>query len=477
LSMQRPTMQRQLPVLSGNTYTSAPALVPLQYTQGNLSYSQVTAIVKAHWKLSIFIFLAITALTFTIVKLLPKSYTAQATVLVNYEANDPSRQVPAELFASYMLTQMELIQSRDVLLAVIERLGLTQDPEFVPATTDGIATPTDWAEKNLRASLNIDQGKGIELLYVSATSKDRNKAALIANAVIDVYQTRERDRARDPRSGRAYEYSQQLRELKSKLEAAEAKMAEFRQRTGLTDVSAQNLAQNDVETQALSGLEQQLLQAQNQRRQAESKSSGDQSVSSGVLTSVLIQNLKNQLATLQSQLAQLSATLGPQHPKVLELQSQIAATKHSLSQEVQTFGSGSTADVATAKQVEEKMQRAVEAQRAKVVTVRKMQDEGQKLQLELESAQTVYKRALDGYDQIMFASASVVSRANPPVTASKPNKVLLMALGGVFGVLLGILGPLGYELLFSRRLRCRDDVEREFGIPVLAEFERIPRFT
>jgi polysaccharide biosynthesis transport protein len=467
-------MHRQLPVPAGD-HNNAPAapLVPMQYTQAGVTYPQVLAIARAHSKLSIFIALALIATTFVAVKLSPKSYTAQATVLVNYETNDPNRQVPAELFASYMLTQMELIQSREVLTAVIDKLGLTHDPEFVPPVINGVATPTDLAESSLRHALDIEQGKGIELLYVSATSKDRNKAAVIANAVIDAYQARERDRLRDPGGGRAYEYSQQLSELKAKVGVAEANMADFRQRTGLADVSAQN----DVETQALTSLEQQLLQAQNQRREIESKNSGDQALSASVLGSALIQSLKTQLATQQSQLAQLSATLGPEHPKVQELQSQIAATKRSLNQEVQTFSNGSTADVATARQLEDKMRAAVDAQRAKLVTVRKMQDEGQKLQLELESSQNVYKRALDGYDQIMFASASVVSRAKPPIESTKPNKVLLMAIGTFLALLVAVLGPLGYELLFNRRLRCREDVEREFGIPVLAEFDRIASFT
>ncbi|MGO9594298.1 MAG: GumC family protein [Steroidobacteraceae bacterium] len=466
-------IQRQLPVLHGGIHPPAPPLVPQHFTQAALTRSQVLAILRAHRRLSIFIALAAIAVTLVVVKLMPKSYTAQATVLVNYETSDPTRQVPAELFSSYMLTQIELIQSRDVLLAVVDKLGLAHDPEFAPSTSNGVATPTDWAEKNLRANLTVEQAKGIELLYVSATSKDRNKAAVLANAVVDAYQARERERVRNPGSGRADEYAQQLSELNAKVGVGEANLAEFRQRTGLADVSAQN----DVETQALTSLEQQLLAAQNLRREAESKNNADQSVSPNVLGSNLIQNLKNQLATLQSQLAQLSATLGPEHPKVVELQSQIAATKRSLNQEVQTFSSGSASDVATARQVEEKMQRAVDAQRAKLVTVRKMQDEGQKLQLELESAQTVYKRALDGYDQVMFASASVVSRAKPPIESSKPNKVLLLIIGTIVGVLLGIVGPLGYEVLFNRRVRCRDDVERDFGIPVLAEFDRIARFT
>jgi protein tyrosine kinase modulator len=39
---------------------------------------------------------------------------------------------------------------------------------------------------------------------------------------------------------------------------------------------------------------------------------------------------------------------------------------------------------------------------------------------------------------------------------------------------LAVAGPFGYELLLNRRLRCRDDFERHFGIPVLAQFGPIP---
>jgi hypothetical protein len=41
---------------------------------------------------------------------------------------------------------------------------------------------------------------------------------------------------------------------------------------------------------------------------------------------------------------------------------------------------------------------------------------------------------------------------------------------------LGLGIPLGYEL-FNRRVRCRDDLERHHGIPVLAEFGALPMRT
>jgi protein tyrosine kinase modulator len=108
--------------------------------------------------------------------------------------------------------------------------------------------------------------------------------------------------------------------------------------------------------------------------------------------------------------------------------------------------------------------------------VHKVQDEGAKLRLELESTQSVYKRALDGYDQIMFASAgdptnvSFVSRAPIPVEASTPNKPKLLVMGSLFAIFLGLVLPGLHELLFDRRLHCRDDFERHLAVPVLAEF-------
>jgi uncharacterized protein involved in exopolysaccharide biosynthesis len=446
-------------------------MVPAQYAQSTISLVQVLAILRARMKQAILIAVVLLAVIVVFIKLMPKSYTAQATVLVNFESNDGTRQAPADLFTSYLLTQVELLQNREVLLTVIDRLGLTQDPEFTAGfKNNGVNTLRDWVEKQLRANVLVDQGKGIQLLYVSVTSKDRNKAAQIANTIVEVYQARESVHGNDPSSGRAHEYSEQLADLKGKVTAAEQQMADFRQRTGITDI----MAQNDVETQALAALEQQLLAAQNVRRTAESKKGEDQGSTDPVMASQLVQNLKTQLSTLQADLAQSTATLGPKHPKVLELQSQIAAARHSLDHEIQSFTQNSAGSVTSASDLEGRLRHAVDDQRSKLVKIRQMQDEGQKLQLELESAQTVYKRALDSYDQVMFASSSFVSRAAVPLEPSKPNKVLLLAIGAVLAGLAGIAVPLGYELMFNRRLHCREDIERELGLPVLVEFDRIP---
>jgi hypothetical protein len=50
----------------------------------------------------------------------------------------------------------------------------------------------------------------------------------------------------------------------------------------------------------------------------------------------------------------------------------------------------------------------------------------------------------------------------------------LILLGGVLaGLLIGLGAPFIYELIIDRRVRCRDDFERGFGVPVLSEFDPI----
>jgi uncharacterized protein involved in exopolysaccharide biosynthesis len=332
----------------------------------------------------------------------------------------------------------------------------------------------------LAKDLEIEQGRfGSQLIYITASARDPVLAAKIANAVADTYLAQQRQRLSGPASDRAKNYAQELAELKQKVSVAQDQVTAFRQRTGVTDAETQA---NNVEADLLTSLEQRYQEAQNRRRAAEVAAGSDQTSSTAVLGSELIQKLKAQLDEQNTQLAQLRATMGSAHPKVIELENQIAATRRSLANETASYANYASSELSAARELEKKLAAAVEVQRQKVLGVRKLQDEGTKYMLELESAQSVYKRALDGYDQIMFASdehatnINFISRAVPALKATKPNKIKLMLMGVIAGLLIGVAAPFVYEFLFNRRVRCRDDFERAFGVPVLSEFDAI-KFT
>lgn len=442
------------------------------FTPTGMSVAQIAAIMLAYWKQTLLIIGAVILLTLAVVKFLPKSYTATATLIVNSNMKDPlaGQEFQEGSVYNYVQTQTELILSPIVLFPVIDKLNLIEDPGFAgrPSNTNSKAL-REIIENRLSTNLEVQTGRGGHLIYISTTARDPVMAAQIVNTVADVYISQERGRVNDPAGERAQRYSEQLAELRAKASAAQDKVAEFRKRNGITDVTATD---SGTEMLALHSLEGKLVEAQTARRAVESNvvdPSADDS-------SGTAQALRSQISAQEIQLAQLSSTLGSQHPKVLELKSQMAASRRALTAQVGN-------ETASAKELESKLAAAVAEQRTKVLHLRELQDEGAKLSLELESAQSVYKRALDGYDQILFASVgnysnvSLINRAVPPLKASKPNKLKLMALGILAGLGLGLLAPLAYELLFHRRVRCADDIERQFGIPILAKLGALPALT
>ncbi len=451
---------------------------PDEPAQQGMSRAQIVAMLRARWKQIVIIAVSIIVLGAVAIKSLPKTYTATATLIINSDVKDPlaGRDFPVEMVANYVSTQIELLTSPIVLLPVVDHLRLTQDKDFTAGFSGSSEALREFVEKNLAMNLQIERGTGGQLLYISTSSKSAARAAEIANTVVDVYMEQDRRRLNGPASERAQRYVEELAELRNKAAIAQDKVTAFRKQSGINDI---NSNPGDTELQVLDSLNQRLVETQNLRRTLEAKDPGlpsnDQTAASSAL-----QSLQGQIEIQLAQLARLRGTYGPEHPKIRELEAQIAATRQSLADEHRTLATNSHSELAHTKELEQKYISAIAEQKAKVGTLRQSQDEGSKLVLELESARAVYKQALDGFDQIMFqavanhANVSVVSRAVAPLRASKPNKMKLLLMALVAGLAIGVAGPLSYELFFDRRLRCRDDMEREFGIAVLAQLDAVP---
>ncbi|MBV8062352.1 MAG: hypothetical protein JOY51_02105, partial [Nevskia sp.] len=443
-----------------------------------LSLSQLLHIGRVYWRRAALTALLVTTAVAAVTLLLPKTYTATAALMIDYEVNDPlgGKEFPSGLLSSYVATQVELLRSPQVLDRVIEQLQLDRSRRYTSGYFGPPAGVREWIEQKLQSKLQVNQGQaGSQLIYVEFSSSDAAEAARVANAVVDIYLEQAGERLNGPASEHARRYTQQLDELKDKVNRAQDEVTRFRQKNNMIDVNG-NPAD---EAALLAAMELKLADAQAAREAAEARQSSSAAVSGNVLGSTLVQSLKTQLAGQEAHMAELRSTLGPRHPDVLQLQSQIDATRASLGAEVGTYASSASAEVQSARQLEQKLSASVGQQRAKVLQMRRFQDEGANLQLELESAEAVYKRALEGYDQVLAASsgrysnASVVNRAAVPVKASKPKVLKDIVAGALLGLLLGFGGALLYEL-FNRRIRCRDDLERAFGLPVLAEFPPLP---
>jgi polysaccharide biosynthesis transport protein len=441
-----------------------------------MSLQQVYLVLLAHWRTSLLIFACLVAISVVVIKKMPRTYTATATLILDYRTNDrmAPQEFPTGMIGSYLATQIEVLRSSDILDPVINRLELTKDPEFMAGYAPKNGSLLSWAREALRAKLEIGSGQyGSQLIHITAMSRNPERAAQLADAVAGEFETQQVRRLTEPASERAKRYGGEVQLLADQVNVIQAKIAAVRRNSGLTDLTA---SQTDSDTAALANLETRYLEAQNARRNAEVRLSAESAAGSENGSTPAIQALRTQLNTYASQMAQLRTIYGSQHVKVLELQNQIDATQRALDATVSSHVANASTDLAAARELEAKLRTAVDQQRAKLMQARTVQDESQKLLLELDSAQTAYKTALGELNRVQvtasgqYTNISVMSHAEVPVRPASPKSMKLFLLAVIAALGAGVAIPFAWDMLLDRRIRCADDVANDLRLPLLAEF-------
>jgi polysaccharide biosynthesis transport protein len=435
---------------------------------GGFTLLQVWLMLRAHIWLSIGVFVLMLAVAYVVIKRLPKSYDAEVTLIVNADNTDPlaGRNYPIGQNGTFFPTQVELIYNSVMLLPVIDRLKLQNDRNFTGGYVGDPKTTNDIILESLRGSLSVKPGAGSQMLYISASTRDPMRSAEVANAVADEYLKQSRQRINEPAIVLKERYSAQLKELKDKVDVAQSKVTEFREKYGMADLKDGQAG--DSEGAGLQDLQTKLREAQNNRRQLEARL-GATGIEGASADGGEVVALRGRLASLESQLTEASTTLAAQHPQIRKLRSEIESTRAALQ-------SGTATALARARELEAKYQGAANEEQGRLLNRRILSDEGQSLLMEQKLATEAYAQALRGLDQVQFASAgnykdvTIVSRAEPPIKASKPNKMKMFLAAFVLSFGLAVGGPFAYELLLDRRIRSRDDLERGFRIVTLAQF-------
>ena len=123
----------QLPVLAQqDTNPTITPIVPLNFVYPGLTLSQIFSIIWGYRKVSLIIMFVVLAIVVVTLKLLPRTYEAEAALMVNYEINDPQngKELPVGQIGSYIATQIELVRNPELLSSVVDQLQLTSNKEL-----------------------------------------------------------------------------------------------------------------------------------------------------------------------------------------------------------------------------------------------------------------------------------------------------------------------------------------------------------
>jgi uncharacterized protein involved in exopolysaccharide biosynthesis/Mrp family chromosome partitioning ATPase len=429
----------------------------------------------------------------------PPLYKAAAELII-----DPrDRQVmvnevnPSGIAPDGGITQVEsqarVIASSSVLLRAIKATGLTADPEY-----NGSADPFGWltglfettpptsAEAlvaktlaGLRKNLDVKRADKVFVVEVDVTSRSAEKAARIANAIADGYLVDQAATKQESGEEASAGLSARLDEQRRRVQEAADRVERYKAAHNI--VVAGNMLVTD---QQMADISTQLAAAQTRtaalRAQVEQIAGvrggrGTVDSTAEALASPVVQKLREQESTLVQQQADLAARLGPNHPAIASIRSQLANVRGLIGAELGRISTSAQADYQRALNDERLLTAQFNKLKAASLASGQASVELRELERDLDAARSVYTafltRAQETREQagIDTTNARVITRAIPPQRKYWPPVPLLLigAVGSGLGLGAGLALIREYA---SPTILSRPQVERAVDAPVVGVF-------
>ena len=382
----------------------------------------------------------------------------------NLKDTDPTAQIPSA--ESYFQTQVKILQSREMIELVIDKLNLMQSmaphKHFWSGWIHHNAEPNpalqreqvvDGIQKNLTVQA-WGESRTAEIFYQSS---DPKLASDVANTLVQTFIDESREIRWNSTQNTAEWLTGHLKELQKSLDSSQAKLQDFARSTGIMLSSdKQDVAGHNISEDKLKQIQDELSRAQGDRtqKQADYETIKNMPVESlsPTLNNPTLQNYLVKMGDLKSQLANLSATYTPEHYKVLQVQAQIADLQKSIDAERAGILRHTQEDYQSAKRREDMLTTAYTEQARTVSDMAGKTIQYQSLQHDVDTNRELYDALLLRIKQAGLAAAMrssnvvVVDQAKPPVLPFRPNFPMNTALGLVTGLFVGV----GFVLMRDR---------------------------
>ncbi len=432
---------------------------------------------------------------------LPPRYYAEATVMLVTRKSTVTNveQVLSGLTADTgtIRSEMEIINSRTMIGRVVDKLDLMNDPNYNHSLNASAFNPATWLQaakpQPAKPDKNSDAARIAVIDEVSsrlAVSNDGRsyaikigfkgntpqQAALIANSFADLYLVDQLETKFEATERANKWLSERLAGLREQVQASENAVAEYKKKNNLTEFSG-----STITTQQASQVNTQLIEARALRAQAEArlrgaqgmaKSRGSVEASGDVLSSQLIQRLREQESEVRRALAEMTNRYGERHPLIINKKEEMRTLQGKISEEVSKIVSGleNEVDIARAKE------KSLEAE------LSRLQDQAGKgseaevtlkqLQREADANRTLYETFLGRFKQVneqqnmQEADSRIIARAELPLQTSFPNKLVFLLIGILGGLGIGVTAAFMIEY-FDRGFRGMPQIEETLNLTAL----------
>lgn len=448
-------------------------------------------------------FLGFMILAFVWLMTVTPTYTVESRLLLSTRTGEVSSfdngNTPTPPDAETVQSEIQLMTSRPLIARLIADLKLGNTPEFNPALRSSLigklsgkldslpgVPDRDRMIDRVLSRINVYQKGTSRVIAISATSVNAATAAAIANRLGELYIAQQIEQKNNLNSEATKWLAQQIDDLRDKVQISEAAVETFRSESGLFLTNGSTVPQ-----QQLTDLNAQLSVAEADRAETEAKLENARSLAAegsnvnsaaAVLQSPLIQSLRQQEVALRAEIAQMSETYLPSHPKMVSSEANLADLDRQIRKEVDKVIQGLANDARVADARVGSLRASLKRLQSRMGSLN--QDEVQLRALERDAStnRSLLESFLKRFEEAnaraeadaRTANATLVSRAQILTEPTFPKQGEALTLSIFAGLFLALIVSVFAEV-FSRGFRTAEQVERVTGTPFLGLIPELGR--
>src|SRR5262245_15387875 len=427
--------------------------------------------------------------SFAVLSLMTPKYAAQTQIeIVSKGLGNPfeprrdtsgSEMISVRMGKEAIGTHVRALQSSDLALKLAKQFDFAARPDFNGRIDrgglDGFlrsfgllqarANQSD-EERVLRAfgeALRVYQIKDTRGIIIEFKAEESELAAAVANRSAELYRDDLALRAVQETEDARAKLGPQIGKLATEVAAAEAEVTRFRGQANIFEagreksgLNEQQLSELTAELTKVATAKAEALARADEAREVTARGAGE--TLADVQKSALVRRLVEQRVRLERQLAELSATLLPAHPRMKQLNADLAGLKEQIKTEVRNVVEGLEREVKVATLREEGVRQRIEEAKSRVVSAgaddvrlraleslaKSKRAEFERLQAQLEAARTTADA------RAVPVEVQIISRARPSSEPVSPRPLLVSALVSVASGLIGLAFLLTRELFGER---------------------------
>jgi len=423
----------------------------------------------------------VTLITVLVVLNIRSQYSATATLLIeSQQAKAVSIEEVYGMNSSqqeYYLTQFEILKSRSIAQTVVDRMDLTNHPDFevkpglmarlrdllpfLPAAESSL-TEAELAHKaredlvtEFQKRLSISPIRRTQLVDISFQTYSPQLAADVANAIGDAYIESQLEAKLGITQKAASWLGGRLGELRAQLDDSETRLQAYREKEGLIDVEGvRGLGAKELER--LSGA---LTEARSRKAQVDGFMRVIQQYGTDKIERLEslpeitahkgVQDVKAQQVLTERRVSELSKIYGAKHPKLLAAQSELTAVQDNLRSQIKKLIAGIENEAQTIQETVNSLEAEIAKAKTLYQDVSLKETTYQRLEREVETNKQLFDTFLSRQKETEVTSDfdSAIARFTDKAVAATepvaPKRKLIVILAFVatlgFGIMLAFV--------------------------------------